>query len=313
MPDHENEAPQNQTPAFRRPQVSTPKPLEVDGDRADNWKIWKQRWENYCTITGLLDQPEDYKCAMLLHCIGVDAMRIYNGLKFGEGEDRNKMADVIKKFDHHFLGQTQEFFERFQFNRRNQETGESIDEYLSVLRNMAKTCGFCDCMRELLIMDRLLLGILDDKTREELLSTHDLTLMKAIEISRAREAATLHMKALKSEEINKVKETSKQKKHKKHMDLTKSKPCRTEDPPTISKKCLFCTQVHVMKKELCPAWGKSCTSCGGKNHFSASSKCKGRSVHGVKDDYASDSSDSSTGTISAITAKLGHNVNSVQQ
>lgn len=208
MPD--NEAPQApQTPAFRRPQVSSPKPLEVDGDRADNWKIWKQRWENYCTITGLLDQPEDYKSAMLLHSIGVDAMRIFNGLKFGEGEDRNKMADVIKKFDQHFLGQTQEFFERFQFNRRNQETGESIDEYLSVLRNMAKTCGFCDCMRELLIMDRLLLGILDDKTREELLSTHDLTLLKAIEISRAREAATLHMKALKSEEINKVKETSK--------------------------------------------------------------------------------------------------------
>ena len=115
-------------------------------------------------------------------------MRIYNGLKFGEGEDRNKMADVIKKFDHHFLRQTQEFFKRFQFNRRNQETGESIDEYLSVLRNMAKTCGFCDCMRELLIMDRLLLGILDDKTQEELLSTHDLTLMKAIEISHAREA-----------------------------------------------------------------------------------------------------------------------------
>lgn len=316
MPDPEApqiQAPQApQTPAFRRPQVSTPKPLEVDGDRADNWKIWKQRWENYCTITGLLDQPEDYKCAMLLHSIGVDAMRIYNGLKFGEGEDRNKMADVVKKFDHHFLGQTQEFFERFQFNRRNQETGESIDEYLSVLRNMAKTCGFCDCMRELLIMDRLLLGILDDKTREELLSTHDLTLMKAIEISRAREAATLHMKALKSEEINKVKETSKHKKHKKHRDPTKSKPRQTEDPPTVSKKCLFCTQVHVMKKELCPAWGKSCASCGGKNHFSASRKCKGRSVHGVKDDYTSDSSDSSTGTISAITAELGHNVNSVQ-
>ena len=302
----------NEAPRFRRPQVSAPKPLEVDGDRADNWKIWKQRWDNYCIITGLLDQPEDYKCAMLLHSIGIEAMRIFNGLKFGDGEDRNKMADIIKKFDQHFLGQTQEFFERFQFNRRNQESGESIDEYMSVLRNMAKTCGFCDCMRELLIMDRLLLGILDDKTREELLSTHDLTLMKAIEICRAREAATLHMKALKSEEINKVKETPKQKKHVKHRDPTKSKPRQTEDPRAVTKKCHFCTQVHVMRKESCPAWGKVCTSRGGKNHFSASRKCKHRSVHGVMDDYASDSSNSSTGTISAITAELCHDVNSVQ-
>ena len=313
MPDTEAEAPK--APRFRRPQVPPPKPLDVDGDRADNWKIWKQRWENYCIITGLLDQPEDYKCAMHLHSIGIEAMRIFNGLKFGEGEDRNKVADVIKKFDQHFLGQTQEFFERFQFNRRNQQSGESIDEYVSILRNVAKTCGFCDCMRELLIMDRLLLGILDDKTREELLSTHDLTLVKAIVICRAGEAVTLHMKALKSEEINKVKGLSKPKKSTKQPDKdqkTKSKSRQTENTRAVTKTCLFCTQVHVMRKESCPAWGKSCTSCGGKNHFSASSKCKGRSIHVVSENYASDSSDSSTGTISAITAELSHDVNSVQ-
>ena len=297
---------------FRRPQVPARKPLDVDGDRADNWKIWKQRWDNYCIITGLLDQSEDYKCAMLLHSNGIEAMRIFNGLKFSDGEDRNNMADVIKKFDQHFLGQTQESFERFQFNRRNQESGESIDEYVSVLRNMAKTCGFCDCMRELLIMDRILLGILDDKTREELLSTHDLTLVKALEICRAREAATIHMKALKNEEINKVKGTQKQKKPMKPRDRTKGKQHQTETTRATIKKCYFCKQVHAMRKESCPAWGKVCTSCGEKNHFPASRKCKGRSVHVVRDDYASDSSTSSTGTISTITVELCHDVNSAQ-
>ena len=125
---------------FRHPQVPAPNPLDVDGDRGDNWKIWKQRWDNYCIIRGLLDQSEDNKCTMLLHSIGIKAIRIFNGLKFIDGEDRNNMADVIKKFDQHFLGQTQEFFE--QFNHCNQESGESIDEYVSVLRNMAKTCDF---------------------------------------------------------------------------------------------------------------------------------------------------------------------------
>ena len=201
-------------PGFRRPQITPAKPLEVNGDQADNWKMWKQRWLNYCVITGLTDQSEDYKCALLLHCIAIEAMRIFNGMKFAEGEDCNKMDDILVKYDQHFLGQTQEFFKCFQFNRRNQESGESIDSlgYVSILRNMAKTCGFCDCMRELLLMDRLLLGITDDKTHEELLSTHDLTLSKTIEISRAKEAASLHMKALKSEEINKMIQKSKKKK-----------------------------------------------------------------------------------------------------
>ena len=69
-------------------------------------------------------------------------------MKFSEREDRNKMADILAKYDTHFLGQTQEFFERFQFNRRDQASCESIDVYLSGLRNMSKTCGFCDCMRD---------------------------------------------------------------------------------------------------------------------------------------------------------------------
>ena len=49
---------------------------------------------------------------------------------------------------------------------------------------------------------------------------HDLILVKAIEICRAREAATIHMKALKNEEINKVKGTQKQKKPVKPSDGT---------------------------------------------------------------------------------------------
>ena len=305
------QAPEN--PGFRRPQITPPKPLEVDGDRAENWKLWKQRWFNYCVLAGLNDQSEDYKCAMLLHCIGIEAMRIFNGMKFGEGEDRNNMADILVKYDQHFLGQKQEFFERFQFNRCNQESGESIDEYVSVLRNLAKTCGFCDCMRELLLMDRLLLGISDDKTHEELLSTHDLTPSKTIKICRAKEAASLHMKALKSEEIDKVTHNSNKKKKSgdgKHK--AKGKSGETSDLRATKRKCLFCTQVHLMRKELCPAWGKTCTACGGKNHFQASSKCKHHSVHAIGEDYSTDSSESSSETISGITTDQDHLVSAVQ-
>ena len=143
-------------------------------------------------------------------------------------------------------------------------------------------------------------------------ATPDSTLVKTIKICSAREASTLHMKALKREEINKVKGMAKPKKHAKHRDQTNSKPLQSENPRMVMKKCHFCTQVHVMKKESCPAWGKACTSCGRKNHFPSSRKCKGRNVHAVMEDYASNSSDSSTGTISAITAELCHDVNSVK-
>ena len=37
----------------------------------------------------------------------------------------------------------------------------------------------------------------------------------------------------------------------------------------ISVNCRFCGRKHEEKKEKCPAWGKMCNQCGGKNHFSA--------------------------------------------
>ena len=118
------------------------------------------------------------------------------------------------------------------------------------------------------------LSISDDKTREELLFTHDLTLTKTIDICCAKEAASLHMKALKSEEINKVTHNSNKKKKKKsgdskHKAKGKSgdhrkgkrggkenpgngKSGETSDLRATKRKCLFFTQLHLMKKELCP-------------------------------------------------------------
>ena len=49
--ESQSSGPQALAPAFRRPQVSPPQPLEIEGDRADNWKIWKQSWQNYTVLS----------------------------------------------------------------------------------------------------------------------------------------------------------------------------------------------------------------------------------------------------------------------
>ena len=50
-------------------------------------------------------------------------------------------------------------------------------------------------------MDRLLLGVTDDNMREKMIGIPHLTLSKAIDICKAVEAASVHMKALKEDEI----------------------------------------------------------------------------------------------------------------
>ena len=51
------------------------------------------------------------------------------------GRDRLLSSWIIDKF----LNET---YERFKFNQRNQNVGESFDAYLTALRNMAETCNF---------------------------------------------------------------------------------------------------------------------------------------------------------------------------
>ncbi|PFX20608.1 hypothetical protein AWC38_SpisGene14947 [Stylophora pistillata] len=141
------------------------------------------------------------------------------------------MADILAKCNQYFLGQTQEFSERFQFNHQDQAS-----------------------------------GILDVKTCKELLSTHDLTLNTAVKICRALEAASLHMKALRHEEMNKIKDVSrKTKKHglDKHHHKTE-KPPQGDDQNSVKKKCLFYLQIHLMKKKCALPEENLCSLCAGE-------------------------------------------------
>ena len=56
--------------------IKPPSPLNLDSNISDNWKIFKQKWENYTIITELDKQEQKYQVALLQHTIGDDALRI---------------------------------------------------------------------------------------------------------------------------------------------------------------------------------------------------------------------------------------------
>ena len=58
---------------------------------------------------------------------------------------------------------------RFQFNTRQQHAGESIAEYVEVLRKAAEYCSFGDTLSEML-RDRLVCGIMDTTVQKRFLA-----------------------------------------------------------------------------------------------------------------------------------------------
>ena len=60
-----------------------------------NWKAWKEMWYDYLIVSGLDLKPDHYVTALMIHSIGKDALRIYNGMQVDD-EDRNNSAKTSK-------------------------------------------------------------------------------------------------------------------------------------------------------------------------------------------------------------------------
>ena len=81
----------------------------------------------------------------------------------------------FKEFDNFAIGETNETYERYVFNSRDQKEDESIDAYVGEPRTLAQSCNFCTCLDDTLICDQIVLGLRDGGTRKHLLCQGKLT------------------------------------------------------------------------------------------------------------------------------------------
>ena len=249
---------------------SPPPPLDAKKG-ASEWKLFKQMWENYVIVTKLAEEPEEYRRALFLHTVGPDGLRVYNGLKLGQNPT---VQNIIDAFDTHFIGQVCETYERFVFNSRDQGDEESIEDFVAALRTLAKTCNFHNDMYDSLMRDRVVLGIKDQTTRQKLLQVRDLNLQNCIDICRSAESTTLQMKVMGAESADAhVVGHSKQLKQRSKKTTTSLQ----------ERLCRFCNQTHAMRKEECPAYGKTCKKCKKPNHFSIVCRRSKKNLHVVAD------------------------------
>lgn len=107
--------------------IPFPRPLDMKDDLANNWKHFKSVRKNNEVATGLYEKDNKLRCATFLTCMGSDALRVFDGLKFQNAEDKEKIDAVIKAMDEFCIGQTNEIYERYTFNKRDREPNETID------------------------------------------------------------------------------------------------------------------------------------------------------------------------------------------
>ena len=175
--------------------LPTPGVLEIhEPTVSERWKEWKERFQHYLVAAKLKNEEDEVKVSTLLTLIGADAHRIYTTFTWTAPDDKQKLDEVLKKFDEYCNPRKNTIFERFRFNSRQQQGGESLDQFVSSLRQLAANCDFENVTPDQLLCDRIVFGIADAKVRERLLRESDLTLTKCLDICRACEVSSVQMR-----------------------------------------------------------------------------------------------------------------------
>jgi hypothetical protein len=78
------------------------------------------------------------------------------------------VSKIIEAFERYCIGETNVTYERYRFNGREQQPGESIEDFVADLRKMANTCQF-EALEDSLIRDRIIVGIRDEPDSRRLL------------------------------------------------------------------------------------------------------------------------------------------------
>lgn len=275
--------------------VKPPTEMSWIGNIGENWKFFKQKFEIYLIASRCSSSDESEYCtALLLNAIGDRALKIYNNFTFEQSENQRDFKVVLKKFDSYFLPEVNETYERHSFFLREQHVDESIDQYVTELRDLSSTCNF-GSLTDNLIRDRIVLGIRDRSIKDRLLRIKDLDLNKALEVCRAAERTKSQLADIcpqNSDEVLKINKHGSNKdsssRSQKPWFRNEQKPAGFKSQKNISrprsleseKLCNRCGYSHARFK--CSAYGKRCNTCKKMNHYA--SQCNSnKKVNSVED------------------------------
>lgn len=280
-------------------------PLNFKGNMAENWKAWVQKFEIYSTATELDEKAERIQCAQLLHCMGEEAITIFNTFVF-TNEEENKIEPLKLKFKNYFTPKRNLTYERYKFFTSRQESNQNIEQFVTELKNKAKQCEFGEInVKDDLIKTMIIIGIKDEALRAKLLENEHKNIEQVIECCIMTENSRKNLRMMQDKEgttstatgeidainrkpleKNSTYPSHQGQKHHHHHQRSSSKARygnktseKRGQTGKIIKECSRCGREHLINQ--CPAFGKSCNNCKYLNHFANMCKNQNKRINSI--------------------------------
>ena len=228
-------------------------PFAVDAEiglsLASRWKLWLRDFDTFLLASGITDKKRQR--ALLLYQAGPQVREIFAQLSDVGGETDFALAK--EKLTQYFEPQKNRRYGVYRFRELKQGEQESLDNFHTRLRNMAKVCEFHDENFE--IEEQIIIGGRSSRIRKRALRDPDYSLKDMLIDGRRDETSDYQAKDIESKEG-----------YTENTNRLEMKPKKT---------CNNCggEWPHLAQ---CPAKGKTCRKCGKANHFQV--VCRSRTL-----------------------------------
>ena len=181
------------------------------------------------------------------------------GLSVGQ---RGKVKNIIEAIQEYVDGHINESVERRNFRHWKQQPGETFDDFLVSLRELAKTCKFCSEENNVNIRDQIIEGLIDGDAVETLLREKDLSLQAAMLKCRGQEAAKRQRAEIAWDPTLSPRKTLV---NPFPPNKTKYYPPRSFPPSLLLHECGG--DFHPGGRRQCPAYTLTCRTCNRVGHL----------------------------------------------
>ena len=237
-------------------QFKTPAELDFANPQ---WDEWKQRFETYRLITELSRKTQKIQVATLKYCMGPQSENIMKTFNLTSTESEN-YDNVMEKFDNYFKPRRNEIRLRKNFHQRSQRADETLEQYITALHTLAEPCKFSDPKER--IRDQFFAGLKDDELSQKLellyfTKPDDFTMDTITEYCRTYANVKRSDPDKEDLQINQAKSANFVPRSRKTFQANQQRASEFD--------CRNCGNIHAVRN--CPAFNKTCSNCGRRNHF----------------------------------------------
>ena len=159
-------------------------------------------------------------------------------------------------------------FDRYVFFSRKEKKGETVEQFYSILKELAENCDF-ENREEAIIRDIFITNMLDDDIQRELLRD-TVEPERALSIAVNKEMGNQNQQRISSNNgatgstVNAIQQFNRFR----GAGVRENQSSRAVANRASVGQCRGCGQIWTpTHRQVCPAMGKKCNHCGLQNHF----------------------------------------------